>query len=178
MAEATTVLPSVEDDREAKPIWYDGAETGMHSLQEAADCVRGERLLRKAADVDVWKTTIEMTPVAKQRPRLTRTGKAYTPRETRDAENLIKNHIFTTRPPRFEGPVAIVTRYVLSRPSSAPKKRKWPQVRPDLDNFLKLTLDALNGILFHDDGQVVSLAAQKEYGDPPRVEITVKAVNE
>lgn len=46
----------------------------------------------------------------------------------------------------------------------------------DLDNSLKVLLDALNGICFEDDSQVVEIHARRE-DDPsnPRVVITVEA---
>ena len=50
-----------------------------------------------------------------------------------------------------------------------------PSARPDLDNFVKATLDGLNGILFADDSSIVQIWAAKMYGDVPRlvVEATV-----
>ena len=38
--------------------------------------------------------------------------------------------------------------------------------RPDLDKLQRAVLDALTGVLFSDDGQVVQLAAVKQYGQP------------
>lgn len=49
-----------------------------------------------------------------------------------------------------------------------------PTVKPDLDNYIKSTLDALNGILWIDDSHIVDLHAHKRYSDRPRIEITVK----
>lgn len=49
-----------------------------------------------------------------------------------------------------------------------------PTVKPDLDNYIKSTLDALNGILWTDDARIVDLHAHKYYSDRPRIEITVR----
>lgn len=49
-----------------------------------------------------------------------------------------------------------------------------PTVKPDLDNYIKSTLDALNGILWADDARIVDLHAHKYYSDRPRIEITVR----
>lgn len=49
-----------------------------------------------------------------------------------------------------------------------------PTVKPDLDNYIKSTLDALNGILWTDDAYIVDLHAHKYYSDRPRIEITVR----
>lgn len=49
-----------------------------------------------------------------------------------------------------------------------------PTVKPDLDNYIKSTLDALNGILWTDDARIVDLHAHKYYSDDSHIEITVK----
>jgi Holliday junction resolvase RusA-like endonuclease len=47
-----------------------------------------------------------------------------------------------------------------------------PNKSPDLDNFTKLTLDALNGILWEDDRYIVEIHASKFYtSEKPRTEI-------
>ena len=43
--------------------------------------------------------------------------------------------------------------------TSAP--RAFPKTRADVDNLAKLVLDALNGVLYEDDGQVASFCATK-----------------
>jgi Holliday junction resolvase RusA-like endonuclease len=40
-----------------------------------------------------------------------------------------------------------------------------PDRKPDLENYLKGTLDALNGVIYRDDAQIVSLTARKLYTD-------------
>ena len=50
-----------------------------------------------------------------------------------------------------------------------------PTKKPDCDNIAKIVLDALNGIAYPDDSQVVSLDIEKRYTDSqPRVELTIK----
>ena len=44
-------------------------------------------------------------------------------------------------------------------------KRIYPFVRPDLDKLCRAVLDALTGIAYKDDQQVVSLFATKSYGE-------------
>lgn len=53
-----------------------------------------------------------------------------------------------------------------------------PIVKPDTDNYIKSTLDGLNGLLWEDDNQIVKIVAEKYYSDHPRVEIEVEEVNE
>ena len=51
-----------------------------------------------------------------------------------------------------------------------------PTKKPDIDNIVKAVMDALNGTVYEDDRQVVSLQAWKVYGENPGLEITVKKV--
>lgn len=45
--------------------------------------------------------------------------------------------------------------------------------RPDIDNLAKAIMDACNGVLWDDDGQITSLSAQKIYADFDFVQIAV-----
>lgn len=49
-----------------------------------------------------------------------------------------------------------------------------PSGRPDLDNLLKAAKDALNGIVWLDDAQVVEVEAVKRYSAFPRVTAKVQ----
>jgi Holliday junction resolvase RusA-like endonuclease len=79
----------------------------------------------------------------------------------------------------FTGAVACVIEAVFPRPKSKTKKRgdnpRLPHTgKPDADNIAKSVLDALNGVAFKDDSQVVSLTVLKMIGEPdesPRVEV-------
>ncbi|WP_369294041.1 RusA family crossover junction endodeoxyribonuclease [Tepidiforma sp.] len=50
------------------------------------------------------------------------------------------------------------------------------QSNQDIDNLAKSCLDALNGIAFEDDRQVVELVARKASGRTPRTAITITEV--
>lgn len=53
-----------------------------------------------------------------------------------------------------------------------------PTKKPDCDNIAKICLDALNGIGFPDDSQVVSLWVSKKYTkEQPKVEILIMENN-
>lgn len=60
-------------------------------------------------------------------------------------------------------PLEIDMTFALVRPLKC--KRLFPAVRPDLDNYAKSVLDAMNEIVFKDDGQVVKLTLMKVYAD-------------
>lgn len=74
-------------------------------------------------------------------------------------------------------PVAVSMVFFFERPQSVPKKRAGMVVKPDLDKVIRSTADALTGILYHDDAQIVSLSVKKEYGSPERVEIRVQILD-
>lgn len=49
--------------------------------------------------------------------------------------------------------------------------------KPDGDNLVKAAKDALNGVAWIDDSQVVRHSGEKLYGASPRVEITIRAID-
>lgn len=48
-----------------------------------------------------------------------------------------------------------------------------PIIKPDTDNIIKAVLDALNGLAYEDDSEVVSVTAKKYYSAEPRVEVAL-----
>jgi Holliday junction resolvase RusA-like endonuclease len=122
-------------------------------------------------------------PAAKGRPRMTRTGHAYTPAKTRQAERNIVALFVQKYPDHaiLEGPLEVEIIASFAIPKSASKataremrgQRILPTKRPDCDNIAKL-IDSLNGVCWRDDAQVVSLMVIKQYDDRPRTEIKVR----
>lgn len=73
--------------------------------------------------------------------------------------------------------VEITMHFRLPVPKTAPKRKRLAAVkRPDLDKLTRAVLDALTGVLFADDSQVVRLVAEKvlAYDSPPGVAIVVQ----
>lgn len=97
---------------------------------------------------------------------MTRRGRAFTPEATTLAENRIRD---AYDGPVFEGPVVVEVDYTFHGQTIT--VRDWhdlyegdvPKWQADVDNLLKLTLDALQGDggAFKDDKQVLSLAGAK-----------------
>ncbi len=50
-----------------------------------------------------------------------------------------------------------------------------PTKKPDFDNIQKIICDALNGVAYYDDSQIVKADIEKVYRTTPRVEVTVVA---
>ena len=135
--------------------------------------------------------TIEIpgAPVAKGRPKLTTRGgqaRAYTPAKTQRYEDLIRLRAgeLMGDDPLLEGPLfVIVEAYVAIPKALSTKPRRAlieagelrPTTRPDLDNYIKC-LDSLNGIVWHDDAQIVYLVGHKFYSEKPRLVITVGCI--
>ena len=89
----------------------------------------------------------------------------------------------------LEGPIEVRLTAYLRIPQSASKKRRAdmlanierPTKKPDGDNLAKLALDALNGVCWKDDVQVVDLIVRKFWSDEPRLVVEISpamAINE
>jgi Holliday junction resolvase RusA-like endonuclease len=130
---------------------------------------------------------VEGTPVPKGRPRFARRGKfvsTYSPKTTVDYETKVseaaKAAMGSSEP--LETPVGAYIYITLPIPASYSKKRiqaclsgqERPTKKSDIDNYCKAVFDGMNGIVFADDSQVVSLHSTKVYGTVGMVEVMVK----
>jgi Holliday junction resolvase RusA-like endonuclease len=123
-------------------------------------------------------------PVAKGRPRFTKTGRTYTPKKTHDYESevamMAKAAMGSSEP--LETPVEVFVYVTFPIPASYSKKRAWDCLngsekhtkRPDLDNCIKAVTDGMNGVVYKDDCQITGFHAKKVYGDIGMVEVMVK----
>jgi crossover junction endodeoxyribonuclease RusA len=84
---------------------------------------------------------------------------------------------------RLTGAVSIELRFGLRRPRSHYGARgmvmprhadAWPSVAPDIDKLVRAALDALTGVVFVDDGQVVELIATKAYAERPGLDMRIE----
>lgn len=66
-------------------------------------------------------------------------------------------------------PIQMTLVFIMPRPKTV--KREFPSVAPDLDKLIRAALDALTGVAYLDDGQVVEIHAHKIYGSSPGLEI-------
>ena len=127
-------------------------------------------------------------PVGKGRPRVVRRGgftQTYTPEKTASYENLVKLE-FQRQGGRMlkDGPVFLSIQAWYGIPKSVSKRKREammgglirPTRKPDCDNVAKVIADALNGLAWRDDSQVVSLLVVKRFGEEPGVEVTIEEV--
>ena len=71
----------------------------------------------------------------------------------------------------LEGPLWVITYFYIKKPKIT--KNEYPVTRPDLDNLQKSIWDAVNGIIWKDDSQIVMGAAEKRYSDTPEIYLNV-----
>lgn len=107
-------------------------------------------------------------PIAKGRPRMTKTGHVYTPHKTREYESLIKKCFYAQHGEKLNGPLELRMKAYFRKPKT--ERSDLMTKKPDIDNIVK-TIDALNGLAFDDDKQIVKVTAEKLYSTEPRLEI-------
>jgi crossover junction endodeoxyribonuclease RusA len=76
----------------------------------------------------------------------------------------------------LRGGVFVLLTFSLQRPKTLPKRVREHLKKPDIDKLARAVLDALTGILFVDDSEVIRLTVKKQYAaphQPPGVLITV-----
>ncbi|QGH73519.1 MAG: endodeoxyribonuclease [Podoviridae sp. ctDWo9] len=111
-----------------------------------------------------WTQVFKTRPLAKERPRVTRYGRAYTPKRTKAYEKEIAK--------AYTGPffdesyvlsVAIVCDISGSKITVTGTKKPGHKhrLKGDVDNYAKSILDGLNGVAWVDDSQIVSVTVRK-----------------
>jgi Holliday junction resolvase RusA-like endonuclease len=136
--------------------------------------------------------TVVGEPKAKARPKFYRSPKGfvgtYTPKDTVSYENHVKAsfvekyHNFTP----FSGPCQMVIMAYWPVPKSIPKKHRdlfesgdmFRSKKPDWDNIGKSVCDALNGVAYQDDSQIVHMRIEKRYSPRPRVDVMIVLLGE
>lgn len=130
---------------------------------------------------------VPCAPRGKGRPRTAViAGRAhiYTDSKTRSEEAVIRQFAAEAMSGRSPFGGAVILRLCAYRTTpkgfsrikraAAERGEIVPTTKPDLDNYIKMC-DALNGIVWIDDSQVVSIVAHKRYSDRPRLVIDVSS---
>ena len=108
-----------------------------------------------------YSQTFRIKPNVKQRPRLGRRGRVFTPEQTLEFERSIRD---AYDGPLAEHPVDLTIalyknkfRVVITEYTDYPKSG----LRGDIDNYAKAILDGLNGVAYTDDKLVKRLLITK-----------------
>lgn len=117
------------------------------------------------------------TPVPQSRPRFTRQGHAYDTDKSRNYKALVRAEAVRKMGGREPAAGAVIARlaFYLPIPKSWSKKKRVmalrgeisPTGRPDTDNLVKSVTDAVNGVVYADDSQIINIIANKCYDLEP-----------
>ena len=109
--------------------------------------------------------------------------RSVTPGQTKSYEDLIRwNYRAAGGQYLGEKLISVDIQAFYPIPKSFSKKKRKaavfeetrPTTKPDCDNVIKVVLDALNGVAYYDDKQVISVSCNKYYGETGYLKITVK----
>jgi Holliday junction resolvase RusA-like endonuclease len=129
---------------------------------------------------------VDGEPHAQQRARATTVdGKVrmYDPIESVNFKELVGYTALQYRPKELlDGPLTVTLDICRLIPKRFSKKdtqdaiagRKRPITKPDSSNYLKGVEDALNGVIWKDDSQIVTLIVRKWYGVRPGTFIKIE----
>lgn len=121
----------------------------------------------------------------KARPRMnTITGKTYTPTKTKLYEFNLRQWFLINypnfRPIEGRVKVSIIAYFEIPKSTSKIKEAEMlinnisPTKKPDIDNIVKIVLDAMNKFAYKDDTQVVKLIVEKKYASTPKVAVKIE----
>lgn len=143
--------------------------------------------------MNIW-FVVPGEPRGKARPKVTRTKSGnsltYTPDKTVAYEELVRLRFTNAAPEgfRFDSgtPLYMIVTAYMGIPKSKSKRQKAdmiahilrPTKKPDFDNVFKILCDALNGIAYADDAQIVDAHIIKWYSNNPRVEVEIGEVKD
>lgn len=132
----------------------------------------------------MYNFTIPGIPKGQGRPRFARMGKfvkAYDPKDSRDWKHTVAATALAAGVAPMSGPVRVTVTAFLPRPQRLCRKKDfdgsiYATCKPDVDNLYKLVADALIGVAYADDSQVVCGTCFKFYhekGGVPRTSVTI-----
>lgn len=127
-------------------------------------------------------------PIPQGRPRFTKTGHTYDPQRSRNYKQLVRfwvtqhlKKIDGFKP--YENALCVDLTFYLGIPTSWSKQKRIQAsqgvIRPtskrlgDADNLCKSVTDAISGLVYVDDSQIVNLGISKYYSETPRCVLKV-----
>ena len=128
------------------------------------------------------KFNINTRPTPKQRPRLGKGGKVYTPNSTKVFEQICRLS-YGNRYYFDKEYISIKIVFKFKVPKSYSKKKYSEaiegKIRPstnDIDNLSKSVLDGLNGKAWKDDRYIYSIEAEKIFADKDCIEVVIESI--
>ena len=117
----------------------------------------------------IYAFHVDATPAVQGNHRIGRNGRIYEAssarlRDWREAVGWAARTVIRRGSP-FEGPVRLKLAFRLRQAKAGPRTA-YPMTRPDLDKLTRAVCDALTGIAYVDDGQIVELFVTKGWGPP------------
>lgn len=79
--------------------------------------------------------------------------------------------------PLWTGAVEIYAVFEMPRPKSLPQRVVFHLKRPDTDKLMRSLKDALQGVFYQDDSQVIRIIAEKRYSATPGVTVHLTHTN-
>lgn len=131
------------------------------------------------------KYTVPISPMPQSRPRFnSRQKRAYEKPEMTAYKKSVRYHVMADRPKIIEkGAVTLDVCFYIQPPQYIAKVKKnaealreetmYCEKKPDIDNYFKAVTDAVNGVLYKDDGQIAVMICRKVYSLNPRTEISI-----
>lgn len=108
----------------------------------------------------MFKWVFMIDPVPASRPRMTRSGHAYTAEPYRSFKDTLSNMMkLEWSQPLITNPVFVDIDVYVQRPKTT--KLQYP--RPDVDNYAKAVLDSMTGTILEDDKSVIALHITKQW---------------
>ena len=137
------------------------------------------------------RAVVPCEPVPQGRPRFRRVGDhviAYDPAKSREYKRIVQLVARSRAPERpLEGAVRLTLVIYRAVPKSASKRKAGrmlegrirPTTKPDISNVLKGVEDALKGIWYKDDSQIVEYGeVSKYYGEEPKIIVEVEEIEQ
>ena len=128
------------------------------------------------------KFNINTRPTPKQRPRLGKGGKVYTPNSTKVFEEICRLS-YGNRYYFDKEYISIKIVFKFKVPKSYSKKKYSEaiegKIRPstnDIDNLSKSVLDGLNGKAWKDDRYIYRIEAEKIFADKDCIEVVIESI--
>lgn len=133
----------------------------------------------------IYEFEVPSKIIGKGRPRLNSyTCKVYTPTRTKDYESLVEQY-FLLKYPRYKTienrvKITIIAYFQIPKSTSQSLRKEMlenkisPVKKPDIDNIIKIILDAMNKFAFKDDTQITKIEVEKKYAEEENVYIKIE----